>query len=522
MGRLPFSAIAIIRHFIPILLAFILLSTACTLPPQAKNRNDGITIGLEGSPTTLDPRYTTDAYGSRILPLIYNGLVRINRHGAIVADLAGSWKIIDNHTYLFKLRPKIKFSNGTSCTSQDIKATIDFMRNPDNGCPAYGRLNIIESIRTPDELTVIFQLKKPFASFLYALTCYIIPASCCRQQQQDTSMTIPGTGAFKLMEFSRGQHIALAANSHYNLTAPHLKHICFKIITNDTTRILALKKGTVDLVQNAIPPYALKFFQRDEKLKVLSQQGSSYKYIGYNLKDPLVGNLAVRRAISLAINRRQIIRYILKNQARPANGLLPPEHWAGNPQLPPVSFNPEKAARLLDQAGFPVHSSEGIRFSLSYKTSTNQESYEIAQIIKKQLSHIGIRIDIIRYEWGTFFNDIKKGNFQLYSLKWIGIQDPDIFYYIFHSTSIPPKGANRGRFRSREVDHLLEESRIVIDREKRRAIFFQIQQIIAKQEVYTSLWYRNDVVIMKCKLEGFEIYPGGAYTSLRKVTWQDT
>ncbi|MCD6150987.1 MAG: ABC transporter substrate-binding protein [Deltaproteobacteria bacterium] len=519
MDRLPLPVI--IRHFIPMLLVLILLPGACSPLPPAKNNDDQITIGLEGSPTTLDPRYTTDAYGSRILPLIYNGLVTTDRHGAIVADLASSWEIIDNHTYLFRLRPTISFSDGSPCTSKDIKATIDFMRKPENGCPAYGSLNIIDSIRTPDSLTVIFQLKKPFASFLYALTSYIVPASCC-QHSLTKPMNIPGTGAFRLVEFARGHQIILARNPHYDLATPHLNRICFKIITNDTTRILALKKGTVDLVQNAIPPYALKFFQRDQHLRVLSRQGSGYKYIGYNLKDPLVGNIMVRRAISLAINRRQIIRYVLKNQARPANGLLPPEHWAGNPLLRPDHFDPEKAASLLDQAGFPPQDPEGIRFSLSYKTSTNQESYEIAQIIKKQLAHIGIRIDILRFEWGTFFDDIKKGNFQLYSLKWIGIQDPDIFYYIFHSSSIPPRGANRGRFSNREMDSLLEESRTIIDLKKRRQIFFRIQQIIAEQEIYTSLWYRNDVVIMKRRLEGFEIYPGGAYTSLRKVKWQDT
>lgn len=500
-----------------------IIQGACTPLSSAptKTQENQITIGLEGSPTTLDPRYTTDAYGSRILPLIYNGLVTTDRHGSILADLAGSWKIIDKQTYLFRLRPTICFSDGSACTSKDVKATIDFMRKPDNGCPAYGSLNIIKSIRTPDSRTVVFQLKKPFASFLYALTSYIVPASYC-QQKQKKHIGIPGTGAFRLVEFSRGHQIILDRNQHYDLAGPHLDRICFKIIPNDTTRILALKKGTVDLVQNAIPPYALKFFQRDQNLRVLSRQGSGYKYIGYNLKDPIVGNIMVRRAISLAIDRRQIIRYLLKGQARPASGLLPPEHWAHAPFLKAVPFDPDQAARLLDQAGFPPKAPDGIRFSLSYKTSTNQESYEIAQIIKKQLAAIGIRIDILRFEWGTFFADIKKGNFQLYSLKWVGIQDPDIFYYIFHSSSIPPHGANRGRFSNREMDNLLEKSRTVIDRKKRRQIFYRIQQIIAEQEVYTSLWYRNDVVIMKRKLEGFEIYPGGAYTSLRKVKWQDT
>ena len=511
------------RCYIFIVLLLMLLPTACSSPHRAENRNrKQVIIGLEGSPTTLDPRYTTDAYGSRILPLMYNGLLTTDRQGNIVADLARGWEIVNNRTYRFTLRPGVRFSDGSPCTAHDVKATIDYMRTADNGCPAYGSFSIIDAIETPDPMTIVFRLKKPFASFLYALTSYIVPASCCRREKQEKPLDIPGTGPFRLLEFSRGHRIILAANPHYHLAPPFLKRICFKIITNDTTRIMALKKGTIDLVQNAIPPYALKFFQRDSDLRVVSRRGNSYKYLGYNLKDPLVGNLAVRRAISLAIDRRQIIRYILKGEARPAKGVLPPEHWAGDPELKPTPFDPEKAARLLDQAGFPPKNPDGIRFSLSYKTSTNQESFEIAQIIKKQLARIGIRVDILRFEWGTFFADIKKGNFQLYSLKWIGIQDPDIFYYLFHSSSIPPRGANRGRFCNPEVDRLLEESRTVVDREKRRQLYIKIQRMVADQEVYTGLWYRNDVVVMKRKLEGFEIYPGGAYTSLRKVRWQDT
>jgi peptide/nickel transport system substrate-binding protein len=511
------------RGQIVILLFFMLLPAGCSSPPRAQSENSRqIIVGLEGSPTTLDPRYTTDAYGSRILPLMYNGLLTTDRQGNIVADLALSWKVVNNHTYRFKLHPGIRFSDGSPCTARDVKATIDFMRTANNGCPAYGNFSIIDSIEAPDPMTIVFRLKKPFASFLYALTCYIVPASRCRRGKQEKAVDIPGTGPFQLREFTRGHQIILAANPHCHLASPFLQRICFKIITNDTTRIMALRKGTVDLIQNAIPPYALKFFQRDSNLRVVSRRGNSYKYLGYNLKDPLVGNLMVRRAISLAIDRRQIIRYILKDQARPAKGILPPEHWAGDPELKPTPFDPQKAARLLNQAGFLPQGPDGVRFSLSYKTSTNQESYEIAQIIKKQLARIGIRVDILRFEWGTFFSDIKKGNFQLYSLKWIGIQDPDIFYYLFHSSSIPPRGANRGRFSNPEVDRLLDESRTVVDREKRRQLYLRIQRIVAEQEVYTGLWYRNDVVIMKRKLEGFEIYPGGAYTSLRKVRWQDT
>ncbi|MBN2332795.1 MAG: ABC transporter substrate-binding protein [Deltaproteobacteria bacterium] len=512
------------RHFcrtLPVILLAVIFSLgACTRDQLTTAPGNSITVGLEGSPTTLDPCYTSDAYGSRILPLIYNSLVTTDHHGIIIGDLAETWQIIDSCTYLFRLKPTIRFSDGSPCRAADVKATIDFLRNPDHGCPAFGSLSLIENIDIPDQRTIIFHLSRPFASFLYALTAYIIPAPYCTIDNNNDRI-IPGSGPFQLSEFSRGRRITLTRNQNSQV-APTIDTIHFQIIADDTTRILALKKGTLDLVQNAIPPYALKFLQRDPQLQIISQHGSSYKYLGYNLEDPLTGNLTVRQAISLAIDRQQIIRHILKNHARPATGLLPPEHWAKASSLPSDRYDPEAAAALLDNAGFPPLGKQGIRFSLTYKTSTNQESYEIAQIIKKQLAAIGIAVTILRFEWGTFFADIRKGNFQLYSLKWIGIEDPDIFYYIFHSSSTPPKGANRGRFVNKEADRLLEQSRLSLDPEERRRIFVRLQEILAQQVVYTNLWHRDDVVIMKRNLAGFEIYPGGVYTSLRQVTWLDT
>jgi len=479
-----------------------------------------VVVGLEGSPTTLDPRYTTDAYGARILPLLYDGLVAVDEHGAVVPNLAAGWENPGPRRYRFHLRPGVRFSDGRPCRAADVKATLDFLRQPANGCPAQGRLQVISEITVVDPLTVDITLRRPFASFLYALTAYIVPAACCRPDAADPA-TIPGTGAFKLVRFHRGSEIVLERHPGYRGRPARLERIVFKIIRDDTSRILALRKGAVDLVQNAIPAYALQFFARDGRFRLLSRPGSGYKYLGYNLEDPLTGRLALRRAISLAIDRQQIIRYTLHGRARPAAGLLPPEHWAANPRLPLPRHDPQAAVRLLDEAGLRP-GPDGVRCRLSFKTSTNQESYEIAQIIKAQLARVGIELQIRRFEWGTFFADIKNGNFQLYSLKWVGIEDPDIFYYLFHSTSVPPRGANRGRFRDPEVDRLLEQSRLTLNRERRRQLFCRLQEIIAAREVYTSLWFRDDTVVVKKGLLGFRICPGGAYTSLREARWDAT
>jgi peptide/nickel transport system substrate-binding protein len=199
--------------------------------------------------------------------------------------------------------------------------------------------------------------------------------------------------------------------------------------------------------------------------------------------------------------------------------VLAPLHWAYEGNVAKYTYDPVGAKGLLDAAGFPDPDGNGprMRFTLSYKTSTDMESMEIAQIIKGYLKEVGIGVEVRSFEWGTFFDDIKKGNFQMYSLRWIGVVDPDIFYYLFHSSSFPPNGANRGRYCNPTLDKLLTLSRRTVDRAQRKELYSRIQKILAKDTVYTSLWYRNNLVVIREQFHGFQIYAGGEYISLKNV-----
>jgi peptide/nickel transport system substrate-binding protein len=131
---------------------------------------------------------------------------------------------------------------------------------------------------------------------------------------------------------------------------------------------------------------------------------------------------------------------------------------------------------------------------------------------------VGIGVEVMSFEWGTFFSDVKKGDFQLMSLRWVGLSDPDVFHYIFHSTSMPPNGANRGRFESPEVDSWIDASRMEPDVAKRAELYRSIQERVSEELVYASLWWPDNVVVLRQGFEGFVPLPGGHYTSLAKVT----
>jgi peptide/nickel transport system substrate-binding protein len=479
----------------------------------------GMQVGLDGSIATLDPRVAVEARAMQIDPLIYSSLLQVDAQGSLIPDLAQSWSQPDARTYLFRLRRGVCFHDGREVTAEDVRATFTSIMDPLHGSPRRGSYEPVRRIEVIDRYTVRFILEDVYCSFPYALTVGICPHGSTWGGKEPPI----GSGPFLLERWRPGEELVLVANPLYFGGRPRLDWIRFRILPNTTTRLLEMKQGKVDLLQNCVPSYAVKFMQRIPGVRVVQEQGITYQYLGYNLMDPILRYKEVRQAISHAIDREAIIAHTLKGLARKADGVvLSPLHWAYEGDVHRYAYDPERARTLLDEAGFPDPDGDGphMRFSLSYKTSTDMEAMEIAQIIKGYLKAVGIGLEVRSFEWGTFFDDIMKGNFQVYSLRWIGVVDPDIFYYLFHSSSIPPNGANRGRYCNAALDRLLEASRHTIDQARRKGVYSSIQKILAEDAVYTSLWYRDNLVVIGEGFRGFKIYAGGEYRSLRDVFWE--
>ena len=502
------------RNFlIPFVIAVIFSS--CT--KKQKFDPTKITVGLEGSPSIFDPRLATDAYSSRINALLYNGLVKVDENSDIVPDLAEKWEIQGEKTLVFHIRKNVKFYFGKEVTSGDVKYTLESVFKLPS--PFKNSLKEIEQIEAPDKYTVIIKLKEPFAPILTALTLGIVPYG-----SGDLSLSPKGTGPFVLKEFIRGDKIILKSNKNYFGGEPKLKTVIFKVIPNDTTRVMEMEKGSIDLLQNSVPPDSLAQLENNKKLTVIKKNGVNVSYLGFNLQDPILKNISVRRAIAYAINKKEIINYMMKGLATPANSIISPDNWAYWGENKSYEFNPAKAKEILDKAGFTDPDGEGPqpRFSLEFKTSTNKVRRRIAEVISSQLKTIGINLVVRSYEFGTFFADIKAGNFQLYSLTWVGIIDPDILYYVFSSKSFPPQGANRDHYQNPEVDKLLEKTRTIMDKKVRKKLYKRIQEILFDELPVYPLWYHKNILVYKKGLHGFKILPGGEYISLETAYWETT
>lgn len=484
---------------------------ACT--PRTPRDPSALIIGIEAYPDQRDPRLATDALSHKINQLIYSGLFRINTQLELEPDLAEAVEFIDNQTLQIRLR-EAQFHNGQRLTSQDVQATYDSIKVAELLSPHRRNFELIKKIVILDEQNFRLYLTEPFAPLLTSLTMGILPASTVKE-----GFVPIGTGPYRITQTALREKIALEANPYYYRDPPRIARLVFRTIFDDSLRTLELVKGRLDLVQNAIPHALLPYIEKQVAQGHLQWQvdvGTNLSYMGLNLRDPSLRSLEVRQAIAHGINREEIIRYKLKNLATPATSLLSPQHWAHHSGLPVISYDPERSRQLLDRAGFIDPDGEGprSRFKLIYKTSSKKDRVMLAQLIADQLKQIGIEVIVEAFEWGTFFRDIRIGNFQLYTLTWVGVTEPDIYYYAFHSGQIPPEGANRGYYENSHLDRLVEQGRGVYDRESRQRVYHEVQLELAHDLPFIPLWYEGNIVVMQNHVRGYKLRPDASFLGL--------
>lgn len=473
-----------------------------------------LTLGLDSNPTTLDPRLATDAVSHRLTQLLYTPLIRGDPRGEFLPDLAERWEFRDDRTVVFHLRRGVRFHHGPEVTSADVRYTFESIQDPALRSPLAGGLEPIAAIETPDPYQVIFHLKAPYAPFLGAVTVGIVPKDL-GAAGHDLARIPMGAGPFRFVRWIPHERLELAANPEYLGGRPQVERLLLRVIPDSTTRLLEIQRGGVDMLVGGIPPEAFPRLAAIPGVVVLEVEGNAVSYLGFNLEDPALMDVRVRRAIAHAIDRQAIMEGLLAGRGVLATGLLPPGHWAYAADVARYPHDPDAARRLLEEWR---RSSGAARLpSLVYKTGTQEVSRVLGEALQEQLGRVGITLQIQSFEWGKFYADIKNQNFQIYALGWIGVTEPDLYYYAFHSTSVPPKGANRNRYRNPLLDELLDRGRTTLDRQARRAIYRRVQQIVAEDLPYVVLWHGRMVAAHRRHVQGFTLYPGGDFTPLKDV-----
>ena len=467
---------------------------------------------IESSPINLDPRVGVDGQSQRIDELLFDSLLRHDDNFNLQPQLADRWEISDPLTYVFHLHHGVRFQNGQALTSRDVKWTFDSLILGKIRSPKAGTFAQVSSVEAPDDYTVIFHLKQPFASLLWNLSgaAGIVPYG----SGEDFNRHPIGSGPFRFVSAQQDKEVIVERNPDYWGQPAKIARVEFKVIPDTTTRALELRKQSADVAINSIAADTVFTLQRDPNLKVMEAPGTVYAYIALNQRDPILKDVQVRQAIAYAINVQPIIHYLLRDEARPAYSILPPQHWAYDGDVARYPHDPERARQLLDQAGYPVK--DGVRFHITMKTSTEESTRLLAAVLQQQLREVGIALDIRSFESATFLADVSKGAYQVHSLRWIGgNQDPDMFENVFATSSFAPKRSNRTFYSNPKVDELIKEGRSTLDQQKRKAIYDEVQQIVAVDLPYINLWYLDNVLVHTNRVHGITLTPAGNYDFLK-------
>ncbi len=497
-------------------LACILIGAGCSSNRTAEEPGT-VNFLIESMPANLDPRIGTDAQSQHLDGLIFDSLLAHDAQMNIVADLAERWEARDPLTYVFHLRQGVKFHDGRPLGSADVKFTFESILDGTIKTPKRGAFRMVTAVEAPDDSTVVFHLREPYASFLWNLTkpgVGIVPSGSGPEIAQHPI----GTGPFRFVDAITDQEIVLQRNLSYFGDAGeaagargNVERVRFRIVPDAIVRALELRKGSADVAINSLSPDMVVTLAKERGIVADEQPGTTIAYIGFNMEDPILSHREVRQALAYATDRPTLIKYLMRGQARAASSLLPPNHWAYDPDVRQYDFDPARAEQLLDAAGFK-RGAGGVRFRLEFKTSTEEYSRLLSEAIADEWQRVGVAVELRPLEFATFYADLQRGSFQVSAQRWVGgNNDPDIFESVFSSKKIPPNGSNRGHYRNPQLDALIDQARMEMDWEKRKVLLWEIQRIVAEDEPYINLWYPDNVCVHRERLTDIVIPPAGDY-----------
>jgi ABC-type transport system substrate-binding protein len=372
--------------------AILALAVASPMPAQAAG---DIIITYKDDVSTLDPAIGYDWQNWSIIKSLFDGLMDYKPGTTeLVPDLAESYEITnEGKTFTFKIRPGAKFHNGREVTADDVKYSIDRVRDPATQSPGAGFFGSIDTITVVDPHTIKFDLSRPDATFLHVMAinfAHVVPKEAVEEFGADFGHHPVGSGAFKLKEWTLGQRLVIEKNADYwKEGVPNFDTVTFEFGQEPTVALLRLQKGEVDILGDGIPPAQFLEVKDDPQYAGQIVEGGQLHtgYVTMNVNTRPFDDVRVRQAVNMAINKDRIVR-IINNRAVPANQPLPPSMPGYIKDFKGYAYDPEGAKKLLADAGL----ADGFSTELYvYNTDPNPR---IAQAIQQDLAAVGIKAEL--------------------------------------------------------------------------------------------------------------------------------
>lgn len=495
-----------------------------SLPPEALAPADGdrIIFGSIGEASNLIPYLATDSASHEIADLIFVAPLRYDKNLNIEPFAAESYEIADEGRVLrFRLRPGILWEDGVELTADDVYFTWKIVTDPATASPYAEDFLAVKEFRVTGRYSFEVRYERFFARALASWMSAILPRHLLEGQNLRTSAFARkpvGAGPYRLQRWEPGSRIILTASPSYFEGRPHISEVVYRIIPDNATMFLETRAGKLD-VMGLTPQQYLRqtngepWVSQFHKYRYLA---AVYVYMGFNLEHPFFQDRRVRRAISCALDRDALVQGVLWGQGVAAFGPYKPGTWAYHPSMHPVQQDQTLSRRLLAEAGFADTDGDGIlekdgkpfRFTI-LTNQGNEQRILTATVIQSQLRAIGVDVRIRTVEWAAFIKEfVDKGRFDAVILGWTISQDPDIFS-VWHSSSARPGGLNFVRYKNPELDRLLERAQTESVLERRKELYWRVQEILDADQPYCFLFVPYALPVIQARFRGIAPAPAG-------------
>jgi len=356
---------------------------------------------------------------------------------------------------------------------------------------------------------VEFILKEPRASFLAVLTAgaaSIVSPTAVRKLGVDYPLTPVGTGPFKFVSWDRGQRVVLEKNAGYWKHPVKIDRVIYRPIVEGQARLTELLTGALDLIVDT-PPDFVPQLESNPKVMVLKQVGVHVWYLGINNQKKPFDDKRVRQALNYAVNKEALVRDVLKGTGSFSRGPVLPNTWGADAALKAYPYDPERAKKLLAEAGYP----SGFSTTLWVPESGSGMQLPVAMstVIQSNLKAVGVNVALQTMEWGAYLAKLRTKEQDLFALSWMaGNEDPDLVMYpLLHSSQWTPNGPNRALYKNEKYDELLHQARLTTDQKKRAELYREAQRILVDDAPWVFVDHEIQTAAHAKRVQGFKLHP---------------